>query len=448
MAGAQRALELAERRRRVVRDADPADPPRLALRLEPRQMLLPGDEVVHLLELDAAEPLELVRVLLPCFGRRGRPDLRQDGRLVAAAGERKGERLLGAVHRRACRSSGCRPSRAARRRPRECRRSPETCSTCQARRPARDGAPPSAEQLPRRDARGVGGAEERWILVGATAHVRERQAGASFLPALAVRRRAAPRPRPRREVEDRLLRDARPPVALSRVGFGRPHGEHGTAAEGTRRVPQRRRGPARRDRAACPCRRSPARPSRRSPRSRRRAASAQRRGGGDAVEVSVEARRDGDRNARAIKLLEPANRVGERDRKRSTLHLDVSDADARERRADRRDLAVDGAEDDRRAVEQPGELAVLLRALAARAAPACTGAPSRARPPPPAARARASGSRRGRRTRPSRARAAAPARSPAPRPRPRRARSAADRRRTGCRRPRAARAGRTTRRSR
>src|SRR4249919_1530715 len=99
---AECARELGERARRVVRHSDAIDPSLIALGLEPGQVLLPRDEVVHLLEVDAsAEPLELVGVLSPRVGGVRRPDLRRDDRLVASRAECRRERALGlAVHRR------------------------------------------------------------------------------------------------------------------------------------------------------------------------------------------------------------------------------------------------------------------------------------------------------------------------------------------------------------
>src|SRR6266550_9614519 len=83
-----------------MRDADPFDAPGLAFLLEPREVLLPADEVVHLLDLDPAEPAHLVFVLLATLLDRLRPDLRREHRAHAAGLEREPERLLGAVHRR------------------------------------------------------------------------------------------------------------------------------------------------------------------------------------------------------------------------------------------------------------------------------------------------------------------------------------------------------------
>ena len=108
----QRALELIERGGRVMGDADPADPAFLALGLEPRQMLLPGNEVVYLLDIDPSEPGELVGVLATCLRLRSAPDLRQDGRLAAPPVESEAERTLGgAVHRRGVEAAAARVER-------------------------------------------------------------------------------------------------------------------------------------------------------------------------------------------------------------------------------------------------------------------------------------------------------------------------------------------------
>src|SRR5581483_4479671 len=92
--------ELAEGSCVPVSDADAADPTGGPLILEPRQVLAPGDEIVDLLDLDAAEPAELSAELLTALGCGRRPDLRGDVGSVAAALERGGERGLRAVHGR------------------------------------------------------------------------------------------------------------------------------------------------------------------------------------------------------------------------------------------------------------------------------------------------------------------------------------------------------------
>jgi hypothetical protein len=72
-----------------------------ALLLEPAQVLAPADEVVHLLDLNPPEEVELLRELVPPLLNGGRPDLRRHHRLFAPSLERRGQRALGApVHRR------------------------------------------------------------------------------------------------------------------------------------------------------------------------------------------------------------------------------------------------------------------------------------------------------------------------------------------------------------
>ena len=80
-----------------MRDAEPADASFVALALEPRGVLAPRDEVVHLLDVDAAVPLDLPPELLAALLDRRRPDLRRDRRLAAPALERRAERPLGAA---------------------------------------------------------------------------------------------------------------------------------------------------------------------------------------------------------------------------------------------------------------------------------------------------------------------------------------------------------------
>ena len=84
-----------------MRHAEPVDPAGVALLLEPLELLLPRDEVVDLLDLDAAVPAELPAVLLAALLDRARPDLRRDVHPLAPALERGAERRLrAAVHRR------------------------------------------------------------------------------------------------------------------------------------------------------------------------------------------------------------------------------------------------------------------------------------------------------------------------------------------------------------
>ena len=205
--------------------------PRVALGLEPRQVLLPRDEVVHLLDLDVPEPGELVGELaMRLLGRR-RPDLRQHGRLIAAAFERGAEPPLGAVHRgrveaadtggeRGLDDGACEPSVVPKGVPRAetddgseatllhatiiraCARTErrgrdglavpprrarlERCCSALAGQPS-GRAGESADETTRGDAGCVGGTEEGRILVGASAHVGEREPGACLLPPFAVR---------------------------------------------------------------------------------------------------------------------------------------------------------------------------------------------------------------------------------------------------------------------
>ena len=99
--GAHDARELVEGAGRVVRRAEEADAAGVPLPLEPVEVLAPGDEVVHLLEVDPArEEAELVVQLGAALLDRAGPDLRRDERLVSPPGERAAEHALGAaVHR-------------------------------------------------------------------------------------------------------------------------------------------------------------------------------------------------------------------------------------------------------------------------------------------------------------------------------------------------------------
>src|SRR4051812_23327325 len=64
-------------------------------------MVFPRLQVVDLLDLDPAEPIQLARKLITPLLDASGPDLRRDPRLVTLRRERRPERLLGAaVHRR------------------------------------------------------------------------------------------------------------------------------------------------------------------------------------------------------------------------------------------------------------------------------------------------------------------------------------------------------------
>ena len=81
---AHHPFQLVERRRRIVGSADEADAAAVMLSLEPPQALLPGDEVVDLLEIHPpAEEAELVGKLAMSLVGRRRPDLRGDDGVVS-----------------------------------------------------------------------------------------------------------------------------------------------------------------------------------------------------------------------------------------------------------------------------------------------------------------------------------------------------------------------------
>src|SRR2546429_466133 len=101
MARPHRPGDLVEGGRRVVRDAEPVDLAGVPRLLEKCSVLLPGDKVVDLLDLDATEPAQLRAELQLSLGERAGPDLLGDDGLVATLAERLRERFLGgAVHRR------------------------------------------------------------------------------------------------------------------------------------------------------------------------------------------------------------------------------------------------------------------------------------------------------------------------------------------------------------
>src|SRR4051812_31868275 len=94
------ARKLAERRRAVVRRTDRDDGAAVAGVLEQRQALLPVNEVVDLVQVDAtAVPAERALHLALGLGVVGRPDLRRDDRLGAPLAQPLAEHALGlAVH--------------------------------------------------------------------------------------------------------------------------------------------------------------------------------------------------------------------------------------------------------------------------------------------------------------------------------------------------------------
>ena len=123
----------------------------------------------------------------------------------------------------------------------------------------------------------------------------------------------------------------------------------------------------------------------------------QRRRGGAAVDVTVEARCDGDRGLDQPPRAEQANRVGERNGQSTAAELEIRDAQSAQRGADGRNLAVQPAADDRQS-RQAVVPRLIVRSCASawlpprhggtRAGRACTGAPSRARLRPRRDRAR------------------------------------------------------------
>jgi hypothetical protein len=100
-AGPDGVLERGERARGVVRDPEAVDAPAGLLLLEPRQVLAPGDQVVHLLDLHPPEVPPLHVILPPAFVHISCPDLRGDHAVAAPSRERLAEGRLGpAIHRR------------------------------------------------------------------------------------------------------------------------------------------------------------------------------------------------------------------------------------------------------------------------------------------------------------------------------------------------------------
>ncbi len=371
--------------------------------------------------------------------------LRGDGCVVAPALERRAERPLGAaVHRRAVEERGCR-RRARRRRPREpCRRRRRTSATSRARRPGRASAPPSMSrgtpdappfalrrrlgQPPIRPTEGGSRATHRWSTVALTSLARGRGGRPRRRPRRTADRRrgrgpcgrGAARRRPRASRRRRRPLAARARPAARHRPARRPWA---TTARARRSCGARRRGGARAGRPRTRGPRGPAAPPSASRGVRdlgepgravaERGAGAddpradgrdrhvvprvtrdkQRRRDARALQIRVEAGRDGDRLRDEPARPELAHGVRERHRQRSTGDLDVGDARARRARP---------------RPARPGCAACSRRPACRRAAPppprppprsasppaaACTAASSRARRAPPGGRARASGSR-------------------------------------------------------
>ena len=114
--GSHDARELVERRGRVVGRTEEADAAGVPLALEPVEVLAPGDEVVHLLEIDAAAVEAELSLELRAGPRRptaSRSSWRRTPRSRRPR-ERAAEHPLGAsVHRRRVDEPSSRPSKAA-----------------------------------------------------------------------------------------------------------------------------------------------------------------------------------------------------------------------------------------------------------------------------------------------------------------------------------------------
>ena len=157
-AGPHDARELVEGRRLVVGRADEADVPGVALALEPRQALLPGDEIVDLLELDvAAVEGELVgsagdgprpRTASRSSSRRS---LRRDARRAPRPGSVPPDRTSGTSRRAASRPQ--RPLRPPRVLAELARGRGRTPARSRARRPAPRGRCCRSVGVPRRSGR-------------------------------------------------------------------------------------------------------------------------------------------------------------------------------------------------------------------------------------------------------------------------------------------------------
>src|SRR5204863_3740783 len=181
---AERRRELAERAARVVGHAEPVDPARVPLALEPLQVLSPRDEVVDLLDLDATEPSELALELRAALSDRGCPDLRRHDRSLTTLRQRGAERRLRAsVHWRGVDEAAARVERGAD----DTGGGPRIAAERVPRAEPHDGAEPSLFHLSRRQvacepAGGERGGEELRLGIGPAPHVRERQVRTHLMP--------------------------------------------------------------------------------------------------------------------------------------------------------------------------------------------------------------------------------------------------------------------------
>src|SRR6266508_73121 len=233
-----------------MRHPEAVDASSVALFLQPRKLLLPPDEVVHLLDLDPAEPPELVGKLAAAFLDRARPDLRCDRRLPTLAAERSGKRLLRCgIHWGRVEEPAARFERSAAHAAGELSIGIERVPRSEPDDRAEAALLHLAGELPRQSAGGERGGEEPGILLRAAAHVLERQPGTGLAPAGDVdllvdgepwRRRQAGRPGhgdlAEAEPESRAGVVGHASMPLSRIAVRDANGKHGRAGQSARRV--------------------------------------------------------------------------------------------------------------------------------------------------------------------------------------------------------------------
>ena len=390
-------------------------------------MLAPRDEVVHLLDLDAAEPVELPPVLLASLLDAGGPDLRRDRGSLAPSRERRAERGLGAaVHRRRVEDVG-----SLRRAPRRRRSAASVASppnVFQVPSPTtgpsrRSSISRSGSQRARPAAKAA--AKNERIVVRPAAHVRERQARAQLLPSRSRRRRSAARAtagrrsRPATERRRHRGRARAPPVCggrrrgdararRSRMRAPRGSGEPCSATPCSRR----RRQPTPPWPSAVPVPTMPGPIAHTTTSKPSAAAQSERRRCRDALDVAVEAGADRDRRARRVPALAQEPRACRTARPAARRPRAARTRRGRPCRCPRTPARPGcGGSSRRRACPASvvGSVRPSSRVPDRATGPACTEASSRARRRPPEGRGRASGSRTARRSRRIRARARAPA---------------------------------------
>ena len=313
-------------------------------------------------------------------------------RLVPPAVERRRERALGgAVHRRGVERAARRARAQRRRRRRASRSSPSNVryvprpTTGPSRRSSiTAGLYARAVRRRTRPRRTTGRRPGRGPCARAAGRRRpppSRRRPRRRSPAARPRGRPATRPRSlsRARPEHRARVVRQPTMALPRIALRHPRRDDRAAAERGRRIAAstaaRPPWPS-----ACRCRRCPARSRTPPRRARRSRAQSERRRGRDAVDVTVEARRDRHRRLEQPDRLQRAHRVRERDGQRAAAELDVGDpppaADARRTPARAGCAASSRRPAGRRAGSSCGRPP---RRAGAPPARACTAAPSRAR---------------------------------------------------------------------